>query len=440
VRRFKLEVLQAWKSKKNRKPLIIKGARQVGKTWLAREFGRDFDNFVELNFEREPQLDQIFRGSLDPRGILRDLTAVAGRQIRPSESLLFLDEVQQSPAALKSLRYFHEELPELHVVAAGSLLNMVLDKVPTGVGRVNYLQLYPLCFSEYLEAAGEIELHRLLADQSVSEPLLDLHHQRLLGHVRNYMLLGGMPGVLDYFFREDDFAGCIEIQDDLIQSFFDDFHKYAKESEIEYLAAVFRSVPLQLGRKFKYVSVDPSIRSRYLSSASSLLELAGLLHKVYHSSADGLPLASRIRLNRFKVILFDTGLALRLLNVDPREWVLDHSLAAGTRGAIAEQFVGQELAAWQETDPRTPLTYWHREARGSNAEVDYLYERAGSIWPIEVKQGTRGGLKSLRLFLAEKGQTRGIKISSFGFSDDGTVVTIPFYAIDKLFPARESGR
>lgn len=440
MRRFKLDALQSWRSKKRRKPLVIKGARQVGKTWLVRELGKSFDNFVELNFEREPRLDQVFQASLDPKRILRDLTAVTGSRIYPGESLLFLDEVQQSPAALKSLRYFYEELPELHVVAAGSLLNTVLHKVPTGVGRISFLKLYPLCFAEYLEAIGEHELRKLFAAQEPAKPLLDLHHQSLLQHARNYMLLGGMPGVLNYFIREDDFVGSLEIQDELIQSFLDDFHKYAKQSEIEHLAAVFRSVPLQLGCKFKYVTVDPSIRSSYLSRALSLLELAGLVHKVYHSSADGVPLASRIRSNRFKVILFDTGLAQRLLNMDAREWTLDRGFSAATRGAIAEQFVGQEFASWQDTDPLNPLTYWHREARSSNAEVDYLHERHGEIWPIEVKEGVRGGLKSLRLFLEQKHQKRGIKVSRFGFSDDGTVMTIPFYAIEKIFSTSSQGK
>ena len=432
MKRDKLKDLLEWKDNADRKPLVVKGARQVGKTWLVREFGKTFNSFVEFNFEREPELDEIFKRSLEPERIVKELSAVAGQRIIPGKTLLFFDEVQQSLSAMKSIRYFYEEMPELHLIAAGSLLNMVLDKVPTGVGRISYLNMYPLTFAEFLHGAGEDLLRQKVLDHNIEEQLLEIHHRKLLDYVRVYMLLGGMPAVLSSYFRAQDILSCQQIQTDLLQSFFDDFHKYARDADIHYLANVLRSVPLQLGGKFKYVKVDSSIKSRYLSRALDLLELAGLVHKVYHSSADGVPLSSRIRSNRFKVIFFDTGLAQSLLNVDLKKWLTNVDISAVNRGAIAEQFVGQELAAWQQAGPLRPMTYWHREARGSSAEVDYLLEQGERILPVEVKEGTQGGMKSLHLFLKEKKQTKGLKISKFGFSDDGTVITVPFYAIERL--------
>ena len=440
MKRTKLANLETWRVRKSRRPIILKGARQVGKTWLAREFGKSFRSFVEFNFERDPALGDLFMRSLDPKRLIRDLSAAAGQRITPGETLLFLDEIQQSTAALKSLRYFYEEMPALHVIAAGSLLNMVLDTVPTGVGRISYTHLYPLSFAEFLDAADENLLRELIFDQALHQPLPAVHHDKLLDLVRSYMILGGMPAVVDSFFRDHDYLRSQEIQDGLLQSFFDDFHKYAKTSDLQPLAVILRSVPLQLGAKFKYASADPGIRSRELSRALTLLEMAGLVHKVYQSRADGLPLASRIRTDRFKVVFFDTGLAQRLLNVNLRDWILDVSLSAVTRGAVAEQFVGQELATWLDATPLRPLTYWHREARASNAEVDYLLDRDGTIWPVEVKDGRQGGLKSLHLFLQEKGLSRGLKVSRFGFSDDGTVVTVPLYGLERLFTPRDDRR
>lgn len=433
MKRDKLKDLQAWRDASYRRPLLIRGARQVGKTWLVREFGREFGSFAEFNFERLPELASVFERGLEPRRIIRELSAVAGQRIVPGETLVFFDEVQQSPAALRSVRYFYEELPDLHLVAAGSLLSTALDKVPTGVGRVSYLSLYPLTFAEFLDASGETLLRELVRESRIDTPLLDVHHQKLLDCVRVYMLLGGMPAVLAAYLGSGDILRCQEIQSHLLQSFMDDFHKYARESEIQHLATVFRAVPLQLGGKFTYVQADPSVRSQVLSRALGLLEMAGLVHKVYHSKADGVPLAARIRSNRFKVVFFDTGLAQRLLGVDLKTWMTDVDIASIHRGAVAEQLVGQELAAWGGAGPLEPLTYWHREARGSNAEVDYLLQVGKEILPLEVKQGGRGGMKSLHLFLQEKRMRRGLKVSRHGFSDDGTVVNIPFYALERLF-------
>jgi uncharacterized protein len=433
MKRSALSKLLDWKTSPGRKPLIVKGARQVGKTWLVREHGRSYKRFVEINLERDPALATIFERDSDPVRIVRELSAVAGEAIEPGRTLLFIDEVQQSRAAIRAIRYFYEELPELHLITAGSLLNIALDEVPTGVGRVSYLHLYPLSFSEYLEAAGEAQLRGLVAAQPGGEPLTQALHDRLLDHVRKYSLLGGMPAVLARFFDDGDYLACAQLQDELLQSFHDDFHKYGERANIRHLSAVFRSVPLQLGAKFKYVSVDPLIKSARLSGALDLLELSGLVHKVYHTSADGVPIAARIRSKRFKTLFLDVGLANRMLGVDLREWMTGIDVSSVHGGSLAEQLVGQELIAYGASTPLAPLTYWHREARGSAAEVDYVIQRGAEILPIEVKEGTTGSMRSLHLFLTTKPARRGIKISKMGFTDDGVVMTVPFYAIERLF-------
>jgi predicted AAA+ superfamily ATPase len=430
--RDKMALLVAWKDAPQRMPLMIKGARQVGKTWLIRELGRSFDDFVEVNFEKRPEAKELFARDLRPERLVSELSAFAGQRLVAGRTLLFLDEIQECPAALASLRYFHEELPELHVAAAGSLLNFVLDKVATGVGRVSYLHVYPMTFGEFLVAAGEGILRERILAQSLSEPLPQTHHAHLLDLVRHYMLLGGMPAVLARYFHDRDIIACLALQNDLITSFLDDFHKYGSLAEIGWLSAVFRSVPVQLGRKFKFVSVDPGVKSVHLARALDLLEMAGVAHRVIHSSADGVPLAARLRSNRFKVVFFDTGLAQRLLNVDLAHWMTQVDIETVNGGALAEQFVGQELAALNDAGPLRPMTYWHREARGASAEVDYLVEKGSTVLPIEVKRGLQGGMKSMHLFLKEKKSTRGVKVSKLGFSDDGTVTSVPFYALERL--------
>lgn len=433
MKRDKLEKLRAWRDEPYRKPLIIKGARQVGKTWLVRKFGEEFEEFIEINFERNPEYDEIFNRGLDPQKIISEISAATGKVITPGKSLLFFDEVQQSPNAFKSLRYFYEELPQLHVIAAGSLLGFIIQKVSTGVGRVSYLNLYPLTFGEFLHATGNEQLRNRIMALDTDEILLEIHHIKLLDLVREYMLTGGMPGVISAFVDTGNIHRCQEIKSEIIQSFIDDFVKYAKAAEIPHLKNVFTAIPFQLGQKFIYSKIGAGVRSYHFSKALDLLETAGLVYKVYHSKADGIPVQARINSSRFKVILFDVGLLQQMLKVDLKLWMTTVDIAAVNKGAIAEQFVGQELAALISAGKFSNLTYWHREKRGSIAEVDYLFEKEGVIYPIEIKSSVQGGMKSMYAFLKEKHSNLGIKISKYPFSFDGTIRTIPLYAVEKLF-------
>ncbi len=437
IRRDKLKELQRWRNNEFRKPLIIKGARQVGKTTLVHEFANEFSTFVEINFEKQPQYSEIFKADLDPERILSELSIAKGIKIIPGNTLLFFDEIQQSSEAFKSIRYFYEDIPQLHLISAGSLLGFLTENVSSGVGRVSYLDLYPLTFGEYLDAMGETLLRQKILTMEWDSPLLEIHHNKLLRLVKSYMLIGGMPSVVSAFVKKQDYILCQEIQDELITSFSDDFVKYAKESETPYLSKVFTSIPKQIGKKFIYSRVDPSIRSYHFSKSLDLLETAGIIFKVYQSKTSGLPLQSHIKSSAFKVIFFDIGLLQRLIKVDIESWITSQNIDTAYNGAIAEQFVGQEFAAITSADKLNNLVYWHREERNSSAEVDYVLDINGKIIPVEVKSNIRGGMKSMALFLEEKKKNLGFKISKFPFSFSDKIRTIPFYAIEKIFNVKK---
>lgn len=433
LKRDKLNQLIQWRTAEIRKPLIVRGARQVGKTSLVREFAKSFSSFVEINFEKQPQFSGIFKLDLDPKRILSELSLATGKKIQPGETLLFFDEIQQSPEAYKSLRYFYEELPQYHLIAAGSLLGFLIENVSTGVGRVSYLDLYPLTFGEYLDAMGASLLRQKILNLDLDTPLLEIHHHKLLQLVKSYMLIGGMPAVVSAFVEKQDYLICQRIQDELIKSFSDDFVKYAKISETPYLNKVFSSIPGQIGKKFIYSRVDRSIRSHHFSKSLNLLETAGIVYKVYQSKASGLPLQSQIKSSAFKVIFFDIGLLQRLMKINLEMWVSSDNIETAYKGAIAEQFVGQELATLTEASKLNNLVYWHREERNSSAEVDYILDINRDVIPVEVKSNIQGGMKSMALFLKEKRKSLGIKISKYPFSYSKNIRTIPFYAIEKIF-------
>lgn len=423
--------LQKWKNDPKKKPILLRGARQVGKSWLARELGSQFKNFVEINFEKSPELCGFFQGNIDPPRLLKDISNYFLTKIIPDETLLFLDEIQECPRAILTLRYFYEDLPQLHVIAAGSLLEFELRKISVPVGKIHFIYMYPLSFSEYLSAAGKNNLREMLMGAPF-EPLAQALHNQLIREVRNYTLLGGMPEVAASFLEEDNLERCRDIQTDLLETYRKDFHKYAKKHQVKYLEKVFDAVPMQLGNKFKYSGVSNEIKSRELGDALDLLEMAGILYKIYHSSSNGIPLKAESDLKKFKVLFFDTGLAQRLLKVDHRTLLLNPDISLVNNGAVAELLVGLELMAYQNFRERPQLYYWHKEARASNAEVDYVTSIGSKIVPIEVKSGSSGSMKSLRAFMDLKASELGVKVSGFNFSLLENVRTVPFYGIEAL--------
>ena len=394
--------LRDWKGQADRKALLLRGARQVGKTYAVRVLGTAFDELVEINLERNAEFAELFRGNLDPHRIIRDLRLMTGKRLVPGSSLLFIDEIQQEPQAVTALRYLHESMPELHVIAAGSLLEFALDQVGLPVGRVASLHMYPMSFLEYLVARGDRPLaERLLDDETLDSIGLPIH-ERLLRLAGEFLVLGGLPEVVETWNKYENLERCGQILDVLVAAYRQDFAKYAKRHQVKYVDLVFNEVPAMTGRKFKFDALPGTWKARELAPALDLLCKASVVHKITHSSGNGLPLKAESDPRRFKALFFDVGLGQRVMGADVRPWLLDPAAAIRNAGAAAEAFVGQELLAYSRPWNREELHYWHREARASNAEVDYLLPFDGTAIPVEVKSGATGRLLSLRGFLEEK--------------------------------------
>jgi hypothetical protein len=401
--------LSDWRSRSGRKPLLLRGARQVGKTYLVESWGRrEFDDVVRLDLERERALHPLF-ATRDPHRLLNDIGLLRGRTILPGRTLLFLDEVQACPSALPVLGDLRELVPAQHVVAAGSLLDFALRDFAHSmpVGRIEYLYLRPLSFGEFLCAtraeslAGWLESYRV--GTVVGQPLRDELHRRL----RDYLFVGGMPEAAATHAAGGSLMDVQRVQSSITTTLADDFAKYGTRAQQDLLHRAFTHVARNVGRKVKYTNVASDRRSADVARALGLLEASRVIRRVEHTSANGLPLGAEANPSRFKELFLDVGLIGQMLGLSaPR---LDELLAVN-EGALAEQFVGQELMASERffDDPR--LYYWHREAKSANAEVDYVIASGSEILPVEVKSARGGALKSMFQFLAEKGRRRAVRL------------------------------
>lgn len=428
MKRDLFKELTRWKTSPHRVPLIIKGARQVGKSWLVKEFAKSsFSNLIEINFEEDKTAKNFFEGDLHIPDILTKLLLYKQQQIVAGETLLFFDEIQACPNCIQALRFFKEKFPELHVIGSGSLIEFALEQIGIPVGRVQFLYLYPLSFGEYLNAINREDLRQSLLDN----PTLDIaFHPILLEQLKNYLWLGGMPAVVDAWITEKDPKVCQEIQDRILIGYRDDFIKYAKKNQIDNVNTVFEFIPTALGKKFKYSQVDAGISSYAVKRALFLLVKAGVAHICYHSSGHVYPLGAEKDENKFKIFFLDVGLAQRMLGLNLSEWVVE-PLTLKTLGGIAEQFVAGEFIAYSEKNKPASLYYWHRETRSSNAEVDFLSIKNNAIIPVEVKSGSQGGMKSLHSFLeTHPKSTYGLKISEGYFAKQYNLVEIPLYGIE----------
>ncbi len=411
--------LKRWKdtAAHYRYPLLLRGARQVGKSYIIEKFGRaEFSSFEMVNFEAQPEAIACFE-TLEPRQILQQLELILNKPIQPGKTLLFLDEIQSCPNAILALRYFKEKMPDLHVIGAGSLLEFTLiqGKFSFPVGRVQFMYLRPLSFEEFLLALNDSEL---------------THSQRLQ-RVKEYFLTGGMPAVVEHFRSTQSFLQTTRIQDLLLSTYQADFSKYATEADQKYLRILFENLPSQISKQFKYSKIDPHMRSRELKAALDLLQWAGIIHPVFSSSCSGIPLSMQIKRNRFKMLFLDIGLMQCALQINPKV-VLSEDLLQIHEGALAEQFVGQELLAYADFFREEKLFFWEREKPGSDAEVDYVITVDSLIVPIEVKAGKTGRLKSLRQFMEEKKSPLGIRISEAPYSFKDQILSIPLYMINQI--------
>ncbi len=430
MKRFIETDLEIWKNAAFRKPLLLRGARQVGKTYIVQQFGKQFLSFVEINCESQPDVRLIFEKDLDAQRILRDLSLYTNKQIIPGQTLLFIDEIQTAPNAITALRYFYEQIPTLHVIAAGSLLDFAIENVGIPVGRVESLYLYPMSFLEFLLAMDNEILVQEIVAHAIDEPLSEPVHNKLLAFLGEYIAIGGMPQAVACWHETKDATRCFALHHSLIDTYRQDFNKYAKKYQIKYVDLVFNTIPHQLGRKFKYSNIEGDYRKRELAPGLDLLVTAGVAHTVLQSSGQGIPLGAHADPQHYKVIFLDVALSQAILGLDLEAWFLNPMQQFVNKGEIIEAFVGQELLAYANPHAKSQLYYWQRNVPSSSAEVDYLIQRGEKIIPIEVKGGTGTTLKSLHMFLNSHPQTPfGVRFSAQNYSIHENLQSLPLYAV-----------
>jgi len=434
MRRNVLDTLKDWKKEKNRKVLLLRGARQVGKTFIVRELAKEFNHFVEINFEKNVDIQHFFEQNFDPARICTNLSAYYGTPIIDGRTLLFFDEIQSCPKAIQSLRFFYESKPGLHVIAAGSLLEFTLSGLTSwGVGRIRSVYMYPMSFDEFLMANNQDALIELKKDALPGSPLNQAFHERLINHLSNFLLIGGMPEAVKTFIGNNtDMNSVQNVLSDIAISYYDDFAKYKSRIPVLRLREVMNSVVKQAGGKYIYSQAGPLSNPAQAKEAMDLLEMAGLVYKVYHSSGQGLPLGSEANFKKFKSLLHDSGIFQQISGLRLSDFLVAKNIDMMNKGNIAETFAGIELIKYSNSYDKAQLFYWHREKRGSSAEVDYLIEQDGHVVPIEVKSGSTGKMQSINLFIDEKKSSKGIRISLENFSQYGKIYVVPLYAISNL--------
>ncbi len=431
-RRFD-NTLITWKNRAQRKPILLRGARQTGKSYSVRKLGSSFESFVEVNFERNPSLCRIFEQDLDPKRISREIGSLAGTEIIPGRTLLFLDEIQACPQAVTALRYFYEDYPGLHVIGAGSLLEFQLAKISVPVGRIEFFYVPVFTYAEFLDALGQSGLREAIQQSGFDKPVPQAIHEKAISYLKQFLFIGGMPEAIRTFADTGSFVEVSRVQDDILATYRADFAKYDRRSNISNTEKVFSSLPKTIGQKVKFSKIDPDVQPRELKKALELLVKAHVVTKVKATSGSGLPLEAGSSEKKYKAIFLDVGLAQRSMGLRFADLASAKDILAIHAGATAEQFVGQELAAAFAQTEAPKLFYWHREERNASAEVDYLVALDSKIVPIEVKSSALGHLRSLHAFLEKyPNSPAGIKASQQNFQCNGKILSIPLYAVGNV--------
>ena len=439
--------LSEWLKDKRRKPLILRGARQVGKSTLIRQFASQQGLVLnEINLERHLSLGKAF-ATLDVKRICSELEVHTGRPVTAPGSLLFLDEIQAVPQALAALRYFHEELPELPVIAAGSLLEFTLadHAFSMPVGRIAYHHLGPMTFREFVEAISPDAL-RYLNTFTIDCPLPEAAHQLLMGLVRQYLFVGGMPEAIQAYCETGSMQSAVAVHRSIIHTYEDDFAKYARSKDLALIQEVFRRIPSMVGQKVKYVNFSRDVLSRDIKAILQMLRKARVCHAVYNSPCSGIPLRANMDETAWKLLFLDVGLMNYACGMDWLAIQQLNELQLVNEGAVAEQFIGQHLAYLEGGLEEPALVYWLREGRSDNAELDYVLSRGSDIFPVEVKAGKGGSLRSLHQFAMAKKMRKAFRfdanppsrqtltLSAAGSDADATfeLVSLPLYAVCEL--------
>lgn len=425
--------LREWSVSDQRMPLLIRGARQVGKTSSVRHLGERFKYFVEIDLNEHRELHELFSQMLTPQEICLQLSYAVNIPIEAGETLLFVDEIQSCPEAINKLRYFYEQYPELHLIAAGSLLEFVLADIPSfGVGRIRSLFMYPFSFEEFLHANGEDLLVAAYQSASPEKPLNTIVHEKILQRFSSFVLMGGMPRVVQEYVETKDLRKCQLVLNDLVVSYKDDFKKYRKRIPEERLTTVLESVARQHSGRFVYSNVNDNLSLSQVKITLELLVKAGLVYPVVHSAANGIPLGAETNERYQRMVLFDTGILMRMLGLNLAELFVQGIENLTNKGSLAEVFVANELVKTSSCYEPPQLFCWHREKKDSQAEVDFVVQKGYGIIPIEVKAGTRGSMQSLRIFMQEKHSAYGVRTSQENFAQYDNIKVYPLYAISNL--------
>lgn len=429
MKRLALEHLADWKSKENRKPLLIHGARQVGKTWLMKEFGEtSYQNMVYFNFERNKRVRDLFEIDLDPNRLLLGLEIEAGQKITPKNTLIIFDEIQACPQAITSLKYFYEEKPEYSIIAAGSLLGVAIHQgVSYPVGKVDTMTLYPLTFGEFLDAMGEEKLYDLTASNQFD--LIKAFKDKLIDYLKQYLYIGGMPEVVKSFVKNKDFVEVRKIQKQILDDYQNDFSKHVPEDVLPKLRMVWDSIPGQLSKenkKFIYNQLMEKARAKDFENAITWLQNSGLIYKIGRVSKPALPIKSYVDMSIFKLFLVDVGLLSAMSALDARVLLEGDALFTEFKGAITEQYVLQELKAV----PNMEISYWSNDA--GNAEVDFVVQCNSLILPVEAKATTNLKAKSLKVYMEKFKPAFAVRTSMADYNQTGSLHDIPLFMIESM--------
>lgn len=448
-RNIDVELLE-WKDNPMRKPLLLRGARQVGKSSAVRHFGKEFQFFAEVNFERHKTVKTFFQGDIDIRLIVQKIAIYINVPIEEGKTLLFLDEIQECPEAIMALRFFKEDYPGLHVIAAGSLLEFTLQELPTyGVGRIHTLFMYPMTFDEFLNANNENGLISMKKQADSQHPLDAAFHEKLIEYFRIYLWVGGMPEAVLAWIKTHNFNQCSHIQEDIILTYEDDFSKYKKRVSPDLLRTTLHGICHQPGEKITFKQISADYRSSQIREAVRLLTLAGLVVPVIATSGNGIPLDAEANEKNMKILLLDSGLLLSVLQLEGNlaQHLVDLIMTGSpkdlvNKGGLVEMVAGLELLRNKPCVQRQKMFYWEKSGN-SIAEIDYLDTFHLKVTPIEIKSGTQGGMKSLWQFMREKRLTEAIRCSfenfgEFTYTDPQAdnakrhITIIPLYALDNL--------
>lgn len=425
MKRTAMEKLVAWKSSDERKPMVLKGARQVGKTWLMKEFGKNYyKSFVYFNFDEEDELKSIFETNKNPQRIIELLSMIAGEKIHPLDTLVIFDEVQECPEALNALKYFKEKANEYHVIAAGSLLGTLLAKPKSyPVGMVNLLDIFPLTFEEFLEAT-DAPLFAYYEGIHKEQQIEEIFHNRLLEAYNNYLIIGGMPECVSSWLKHKDPAKIAQIQRELIEVYENDFSKHNGKVNSGRILMVFRSIVTQLAKsneKFMYGAVREGARARDFEEAIEWLVSSGMLNRIYNVSKLEHPLSAFDKLDQFKLFLFDTGLLKQMAGIDNSAILLKSTYQF--KGQLTENYVLQQLRGQFDVMPR----YFSSR----NGEIDFVLQCGMDIIPVETKGGEDKSAPTFKKYVADNHPQYAVRFSKMGYRKDGNITNIPLYLVGK---------